>query len=68
MDQPTTPYKKLYRSRQERVIAGVCGGLATYFNTDPTWVRLAFLLLFFLGGSSVLIYLILWLVVPLAPL
>jgi phage shock protein C len=63
-----SPTKKLYRSRQDRMIAGVCGGLATYFNVDPTWVRLFFILFFFLGGSAFLVYLIMWLVVPLSPL
>lgn len=59
--------KKLYRSRSERMIAGVCGGLAEHFGIDPTWVRLLFILLFFAGGSALLVYLILWVIVPLAP-
>jgi phage shock protein C len=67
MDQYTQPYVRLYRSRKERMIAGVCGGLAEYYGIDPTWVRLLFVLLFFLGGSALLIYIIMWLVVPLAP-
>lgn len=57
--------RKLYRSRSESMIAGVCGGLANYFGMDPTIMRLIFLLLFFLGGNGLLIYLILWIVVPL---
>lgn len=65
MDQPTS--KKLYRSQKERMIAGVCGGLAEYFNVDPSWVRLLFILFFFLGGSAFLVYLIMWLIVPLSP-
>lgn len=60
-------YKKLYRSRRECIIAGVCGGLAEHFRIDPTWVRFAFILLFFLGGSALLVYLIMWIIVPLAP-
>ncbi|MBX3709684.1 MAG: PspC domain-containing protein [Gammaproteobacteria bacterium] len=67
MTQSTQPYKRLYRSRKERMIAGVCGGLAEYFGIDPTWIRLAFVVLFFIGGSTLLIYLIMWLVVPLTP-
>jgi phage shock protein C len=59
--------KRLYRSRTESMIAGVCGGLARYFGIDPTIMRLIFLLLFFLGGNGLLIYLILWIVVPLEP-
>ncbi|OAI48275.1 hypothetical protein AYO45_05160 [Gammaproteobacteria bacterium SCGC AG-212-F23] len=61
------PTKKLYRSRKEQIIAGVCGGLAEHFGIDPTWVRLIFILFFFAGGCALLIYLILWLIVPLEP-
>ena len=60
-------YKKLYRSRKEKMIAGVCGGLAEHFGIDPTWVRLIFILFAFLGGTALLIYLIMWVIVPLAP-
>lgn len=59
--------KKLYRSRKQSMIAGVCGGLAEYFNIDPTWVRLIFILLFFAGGSALLVYIVLWIIVPLEP-
>lgn len=58
-------YKRLYRSRRDRMIAGVCGGLADYFEIDPTWVRLIFLVFLLLGGSALLIYLLMWLIVPL---
>lgn len=61
------PYKKLYRSRKERMIAGVCGGVAEYFNIDPSIVRLLFILFFFLGGCALLAYVIMWLIIPLAP-
>ena len=64
MNQPT-PYKKLHRSNANRMIAGVCGGLGEYFGIDPTWIRLFFILFLFLGGAALLVYLILWLVVPL---
>lgn len=57
-------YKKLYRSFQDRKIAGVCGGLGKYFNIDPTIVRVIFLVLFICGGSGLLLYLLLWLIVP----
>ena len=60
-------YKKLYRSHKQRIVAGVCGGLAEYFGLDATWIRLVFALFFFLGGSALLIYLIMWLIVPPAP-
>ncbi len=59
--------KRLYRSRKERMIAGVCGGLADYLSVDPTVVRLLFVLALFLGGPGGLVYLILWIVVPDAP-
>jgi len=49
------------------MLGGVCAGLAKYFNLDPTVVRLIFVLLFILAGQGLLIYLILWLVVPLEP-
>lgn len=67
MNSMEKTYKKLYRSRKERMIAGVCGGLAEYFNLDPTVVRLLFVLFFFLGGCALLIYLVMWIIVPLAP-
>lgn len=61
--------KKLYRSRTDRHFGGVCGGLANYFNFDPSIVRLIFVLGFFLSGSATFwIYLILWLVIPAEPL
>ncbi len=59
--------KRLYRSREDRWIAGVCGGLARYFGMDPTPIRLGFILLSFWSGVGVLIYLIMVLVVPEEP-
>ena len=56
--------KKLYRSRSNRVIAGVCGGLAQYLGIDPTVVRLIMALVTFVGGMSILVYLIAWLIIP----
>jgi phage shock protein C len=56
--------KRLYRSANDRMIAGVCSGLAQYLAVDPTIVRLIFLLLFFLGGAALPIYLILWIITP----
>lgn len=57
--------KRLYRSRSDRMISGVCGGLAEYFNADPTIVRLIAVLLVFLNGVGILAYLIMAIVVPL---
>lgn len=66
MDTPLPPVqKKLYRSRKEKMIAGVCGGLAAYFNIDPSIMRLLFILFLLLGGSAILVYVIIWIVVPL---
>jgi phage shock protein C len=68
MTELTPTPKKLYRSQKDRVIAGVCGGLGEFFGIDATWIRLLFILFFFVGGSALLIYIIMWLVVPNAPL
>ncbi len=57
--------KKLYRSRTDRMIWGVCGGLASYFDVDPTIVRIAAVLSIFASGWGVLAYLIMAVVVPL---
>ena len=59
--------KRLYRDASDKMVGGVCSGLANFFGIDPTVVRLAFVLLTLLGGHGVLIYLVLWLIVPLAP-
>ncbi|PWS30879.1 PspC domain-containing protein [Pedobacter paludis] len=56
--------KKLYRDMDERVIAGVCAGIAHYVNTEAKWIRLAMLLIVFLGGAGVLVYAILWVIMP----
>ena len=61
--------KKLYRSNTDKMIAGVCGGLANYFGVDPTLVRLIFALLVFFGvGSGLVLYIVLALIMPLEPL
>lgn len=56
--------RRLYRSRTDRMLGGVCGGLGGYLGIDPTFVRIFFLLLVFWQGAGVLIYLILWVLVP----
>ncbi len=61
----TSEYKKLYRSVDDRMIAGVCAGLADYFDIDPTLVRLLFVLGFFVTGSGLFwVYVIMMIVVP----
>lgn len=59
--------KRLYRSRKNRMIAGVAGGLAEYLDTDPTVIRLAFALSILLGGAGILAYFIMWIVMPEEP-
>lgn len=56
--------KKLYRDMDERVIAGVCAGIAHYVNVDVKWIRLIAILAAFLAGSSFLIYALFWIVIP----
>lgn len=56
--------RKLYRSRIDRKIAGVCGGLAEYFGIDPTLVRLLFVLGLIFVGGTLLAYIILAIVIP----
>lgn len=63
----TTPSRRLYRSKADRVVGGVAGGLGEYLAIDPIWARLGFVLLTVTGGSGLLIYLIMWLLVPEAP-
>jgi len=59
--------KKLYRSRGNKVISGVCAGIAAYFNVDPTLIRLAWVLFCALGGSGALAYLICAIIIPEEP-
>jgi phage shock protein PspC (stress-responsive transcriptional regulator) len=56
--------KRLYRDPENSVIGGVCGGLAAYFAVDPVIFRLLFVIFFFAGGASILVYVILWIVLP----
>ncbi|GAA0695514.1 phage shock protein C [Dyella sp. SG562] len=56
--------KRLVRSSSQKMIAGVCGGVAQYLGWDVTIVRLLWIVLTLAGGSGILIYLILWLVMP----
>ena len=59
--------RKFYRSRTDRKLAGVCGGLAQYFNADPTLIRVLFVVLALLGGPGLVIYLVLRILVPEEP-
>ncbi|MCF6169478.1 MAG: PspC domain-containing protein [Bacteroidales bacterium] len=57
--------KRLYRSYKEKVIGGVCGGLSDYLSIDVALLRVAFVLLVLFGGSGVLVYIIMWIAIPL---
>jgi len=59
--------KKLYKSRENKVIDGVCGGIAEYFEVDPVLVRIIFVLFFFFGGSAILAYIIGVVIIPAKP-
>jgi phage shock protein C len=59
--------KKLYRSTLDKMIGGVAGGLAEYFDIDSTLVRVLFIVVVFLGGGGIIAYIILWIVVPQKP-
>ena len=58
---------QLYRSTQNRMIAGVCAGIGEYANVDPTLIRLAVALLFVSGGTAIVAYLIMALIIPEEP-
>jgi phage shock protein PspC (stress-responsive transcriptional regulator) len=59
--------KKLYKSNQNKMIDGVCGGIAEYFNVDPTLIRLGVVLLSLMGFSGILAYIIAAIIIPRAP-
>ena len=56
--------KKLYKSNKNKMLDGVCGGIAEYFNIDPTLVRLGWVVFCALGGSGVLAYIVAALIIP----
>ena len=55
---------RLRRSTDDKIFAGVCGGLGRYFNTDPLWFRLGFVAVTLAGGAGILFYLIAWITMP----
>jgi phage shock protein PspC (stress-responsive transcriptional regulator) len=59
--------KRLYRSRADKKIAGVCGGLARYMGIDPVIPRLVWVVLALAWGAGILAYLICWIVIPMEP-
>ena len=64
MEAEQTIRKKLYKSRQNRVIDGVCGGIGEYFDVDPTIVRVLWVLITLLGGSGLVLYIIAMVLMP----
>ena len=56
--------KRLYRSQEDRMIAGVCGGLGEYFEVDPTLIRILWILFSIAGGAGVLAYIAAYIVIP----
>src|ERR1700739_836185 len=61
------PPRRLMRTSRDKKVGGVCAGLADYFDLDPTLVRVVWLLAILFGGTGFLAYVILWIVLPLAP-
>jgi len=59
--------RRLYRSRTERMLGGVCGGLGVYFTIDPTLIRVLFVVLALASGAGLIAYLLLLIIVPIEP-
>ena len=58
--------KRFFRNPDDKVLGGVCSGISAYFDIDPIWLRLAFVLAVFFGGTGILLYIILWIIIPIA--
>lgn len=56
--------KRLYKSSSEKILGGVCGGIAEYFDTDPTLVRLLWVIFTLFYGTGLILYIILWIIMP----
>lgn len=67
VDNDRIPAKRLYRSGREKILGGVCGGIAEYLGIDPTIVRLVWVLLSLAWGFGVLLYIIMWIIMPRNP-
>jgi phage shock protein PspC (stress-responsive transcriptional regulator) len=59
--------KRLYRSGKEKILGGVCGGIAEYFNVDPTLIRLLWVFFILAFGTGLLAYIIAWIIIPRNP-
>jgi phage shock protein PspC (stress-responsive transcriptional regulator) len=56
--------RKFFRNREDKIVAGVASGISAYFGVDPVWIRLLFLVGTFIGGPGIIIYIILWIIIP----
>jgi len=65
--QSRSQIRRLYRSPDDRVVAGVCGGLGEYFSIDPVLVRIVWIVLSLAGGAGLLLYILAWILVPRRP-
>ena len=63
-----TSIRRIYRSEENRIFAGVCGGFGEYFNIDPVIIRLVWILFVMAGGSGIILYIIAWLIIPKQPM
>ncbi len=63
-DRNDTARKRFFRNPDEKLVAGVCSGIAAYFHVDPVWIRLLFVVSLFAGGFGIILYIILWIVLP----
>ena len=59
-----TGRKRVYRNGDDKVLGGVCAGTSAYFDIDPVWLRIAFVVAVIFGGSGILLYIILWIIIP----
>lgn len=59
-----TVKRRLYRNPDDKLLGGVCSGIASYFDIDTVWIRLAFAFIFFVFGSGFLLYILLWIIIP----
>lgn len=65
--KPSVPVKRLYRSGKEKILGGVCGGIGEYVGVDPTLIRLLWVLFSLAYGMGILLYIIMWVIVPRNP-
>ena len=65
MSKKRKPVNTLMRSPNQRILGGVCGGIAEKFNTDPLWWRVLFLVLILFAGIIIIVYIVLWIIIPL---